>query len=87
MMQSVKKFIKDAHYAYREDEEFKRHGWVMEDHPAQAICVVASINWCGATENLLKDEDDVSDGLAWWYSENVKQLEELTKIVSRSDLD
>ena len=83
----MKKFIKDAHYAYKEDEDFKRHSWVMEDHPAQAICVVASINWCGATENLLKDEDDVSEGLAWWFSENVKQLEELTKIVSRSDLD
>ncbi len=43
MMLAVKKFIKDAHFAFKEEEDFKRHKWVMEDHPAQAICVVASI--------------------------------------------
>ena len=36
---------------------------------------------------MLKDEDDVKEGLEYWYTENVHQLEELTKIVSRIDLD
>ena len=87
MIDYVKKFIKDGHYAYKEDEDFKRHNWVMEDHPAQAICVVGSIMWCITTENLLKSEEDLSDSLEWWFNENVTQLTELTKIVSRGDID
>ena len=88
MVLAVKKFVKDAHNAYKEDnEEFKRHNWVLEEHPAQAICVVGSILWCLSTETLLKSEDDVYEGLEWWYSENVGQLTELTKIVSRPDLE
>lgn len=34
MMLAVKRFIKDGHNAYKEDEDFKRQEWVMEDHPA-----------------------------------------------------
>jgi hypothetical protein len=71
MLFSVKRFIRDAHAAFKEDEEFKRHKWVLEDHPAQSICVVGSIMWCGTTEALLKSEDDVSDGMEWWAGENV----------------
>ena len=29
---------------------------------------------------------EVQEGLEWWLSENVNQLTELTKIVSRTDL-
>ena len=88
MEASVKKFIIDAHKAFREEnEDFKRHNWVMEDHKAEAICVVASIIWCFTTENYLRDEDEVRENLEYWFQDNVKQLTELTKIVSRSDLD
>jgi len=34
MMFAVKRFIKDAHLAFKEEDDFKRHNWVMEDHPA-----------------------------------------------------
>ncbi len=87
-MNAVFKFIKEAHMAYREEnEDFKRHQWVLEKHPAQAVCVVGSIYWCGQTEALLKSEDDIAEGMEWWFNENVSQLEELTKIVSRTDID
>lgn len=63
MLFAVKKFIGHAHVNFKEEEEFKRHKWVMEDHPAQGICVVASIQWCTFTENMLKEDDDVREGL------------------------
>ena len=35
MENAVKKLITDAHKAFREEnEDFKRHNWVMEDHKA-----------------------------------------------------
>lgn len=87
MKLSVKRFIKQGIDAFKDDQEdFKRSLWVMEDHPAQAICVVASIMWCTSTEFTLKSEEDVRDSLEWWYSENVNQLQELTKLVSRQDI-
>jgi hypothetical protein len=36
---------------------------------------------------MLRDEEDVREGLEFWFTENVNELTELTKIVSRSDLD
>lgn len=36
---------------------------------------------------MLKEEDDIKENLEWWYTENVKQLTELTKIVSNPELD
>lgn len=42
----------------------------MEDHhPAQAICLVAAIMWCGTTEQLLKIEpaEDAIEELHWWF--------------------
>jgi hypothetical protein len=43
MRKAVAKFIKTGIDAFKDDEEFKRHLWVLEDHPAQAISVVGSI--------------------------------------------
>ena len=87
MRMGVAKFIKTANDAYKDDnEDFKRSHWVMEDHPAQAVCVVGSIMWCMSTEFSLKNEDEVRESLDWWYNENVSQLEELTKIVCRQDI-
>lgn len=35
MRLAVKKFVKEAHFDYKEEnEDFKRHQWVMRDHPA-----------------------------------------------------
>lgn len=88
MVDAVKNFMKEAVKEYKEDEDFKRHDWVMnESLPAQAICTVSSIMWCSSTELMLKDEDDVREGLEWWFQENITMLKELTKIVSRPDID
>ncbi len=87
MTDSVERFIHKSYVAFKEDEDFKRHLWVMEDHPAQGICVAASLKWCETTETMLKEEDDIKENLEWWYTENVKQLTELTKIVSNPELD
>lgn len=51
MVVGVKKSIKEAHQAYREEsQDFRRHIWVREDFTAQAIQLVASIIWCLNTE-------------------------------------
>jgi hypothetical protein len=68
MVLAVKKFIKHASDCYKEEnDDFKRFKWVLEDHPAQAICTVASINWCASTELMLSDEEDVKEGLEFWF--------------------
>ncbi len=89
MIEGVKSFIKDAVKGYKEEnEDFKRHDWVMDENfPAQAICTVSSIMWCSSTELMLKDGEDVKEGLEWWYHENITMLTELTKIVSRPEID
>lgn len=89
MIDAVKKFIKEAVAGFKEDQEdFKRHEWVMDEaYPAQAVCTVASIMWCSSTEVMLKGEEDVREGMEWWFQENITMLMELTKIVSRPDID
>ncbi len=71
----VRRSIKDAKAAFREDsEDFKRHEWVLDDYPAQAIAIVSSIGWCHLTEQILKQETDEEtiEGLDWWHNENIK---------------
>lgn len=88
MQDSVNKFIKDSLLAFREDlEDFKRHNWVMQPHPAQAVTVVGSIKWCEATQGNLSLTEDIEENMQAWLAENISQLEELTKLVSRSDLN
>jgi len=88
MMQNVSKLIKRAYDKYdQEQEDFSRSGWVMGDHIAQAICVVGSLMWTWTTEQIFAGGVDIQDNLEWWLSENKKELKELTKIVSRRDLD
>lgn len=87
--QTVKKSIKEAYLGYKEEnEDFKRHRWVMEDYTAQAISVVGSIIWCATTESLLRSDydEDIQDSLHWWLTENVSQLKELTKLIQGSGL-
>jgi dynein heavy chain len=43
--------------------------------------------WCSSTELMLKDGEEAKEGLEWWYHENINMLTELTKIVSRPDID
>ena len=88
--QMVKRSIKDAKSTYREDQEdFKRIDWVLEDYPAQSIALVASIAWCSTTEQILRSEndDETLEGLDWWNAEIIKQLNELTKVISRTNID
>jgi dynein heavy chain len=51
MQNSVNKFLKEAVQNFKDDnEEFKRHEWVMHpSHTAQAVSVVGSIKWCEMT--------------------------------------
>jgi hypothetical protein len=86
MMLFVKRSTKDAKAAFRvESEDFKRHEWVLEDFPAQSISLVASIQWCTFTEQLLIEEtdEDTIEGLDWWLQENISQLNNLTKIITK----
>lgn len=89
MLEAVKNFIKETVKGFKEDQEgFKRHEWVMDEaFPAQAICTVSSIMWCASTELMLKGEEDVREGMEWWFHENIAQLTELTKIVSLPKID
>ena len=67
MVLIVKKSIKDAKNSYKqvENDTIPREKWVMEGHPAQAIALVASSQWCLETEMHLTEEydDDKIDGL------------------------
>ena len=90
MMLFVKRSTKDAKAAFRvESEDFKRHEWVLEDFPAQSISLVASIQWCTFTEQLLIEEtdEDTIEGLDWWLQENISQLNNLTKIITKQSLE
>jgi hypothetical protein len=49
--------------------------------------VISSKAWCDETERHLTDNEYVRDDLEAWLSENVSQLTELTKIVSRSETE
>lgn len=92
MRESVKKSIKQSHDQYKDDDEFKRHEWVLlKDHITQGICTVGSIIWCQTTEATFAGDEDENNGevqtdtqgnLEWWLSENIEQLTELTKLVS-----
>ena len=61
----------------------------MEDYPAQSISLVSSICWCSTTEQILQvdNDDETLEGLDWWNAENVKQLAELTKIITKTNLE
>jgi len=60
----------------------------MDDWPAQAISIVSQIVWCGITETILKSEtdEDSIEGLDWWLGENIKQIGEITKLITRPEL-
>ena len=88
MQKTVQRFIKNAldkHDAEQEDKN--RVDWCMDDHPAQSIIVVGSIAWTRTTECMLSEDEDIIEGLEWWLGENISQLQGLTKVVARTDLD